>query len=374
MVPWHYILRNLGRRKLRTGMTVGGIALVVAIYAAMSSVADGMVGSFRSTGAPDEMVITQAGALNVDVSNIDRAALTYVQTLDGVALDGAVPLVGPELWLGCVAEVRGEPVELSVRGVDAAARPVYGQVRIEQGEWPGPGYRALVGAAVAARLGLEVGEPIRCEGAEWTITGRLSSDGRVYDQEVWVNIDDLAAAAKRTTFTSFTIRVRDVPSGQALLEAINENRRFPLVARFASDFYARTGAMSMVMANTGTFIALVIALGAVFGGMNTMYAAVAHRRREIGMLRAVGFGGRAILLAFLAESLLIAFAGGLLGLLLGLALSLLPFDMPLLSQSVTGLSGAVVFRSLLLVLVIGLVGGGLPALQAARLRVVDVLR
>lgn len=374
MVPWPYILRNLGRRRLRTVMTIGGVALVVAIYAAMSSVAEEMVSSFRSTGGPDEVVITQAGALNVDVSNIERAALTYVQTLDGVAHLEDRPLVSPELWLGCQAVSRGAEVELNVRGVGEDARPVYTQVRLERGEWPAPGYRAAVGSALAARLGLDLGATLRFEEAEWTVDGILASDGRVYDQEIWVNLDDLAAAANRTTYTSLTIRVQDTVAGSALLEAVNENRRFPLVAQFAADYYARTGAMSMVMASTGTFIALVIALGAIFGGMNTMYAAVAHRRREIGVLRALGYGPKAVMSAFLAESLVMSVSGGLIGLLLGLALSLLPIEMPLLAQSVGGLSAGIAVRSLGLVLVIGLVGGGLPALQASRLRVVEALR
>lgn len=374
MVPLKYIIRSLGRRKLRTLMTIVGVALVVAIYAAMSAVATTMLRSFQSTGSPDEVVVVQAGALALDFSHVNRGTLGYVQTLDGVALQGERPLVSPEMGLGCVAEVNGEERDLTIRGVTETARSVYRQVRLVEGEWPQPGQRVAIGHTASVKLGLGLGDSLSFEGERWTIVGILDGGGRVYDQEVWTDLDDLAAAANRRTYTSFVIRAENVAAAATLVEGINDNRQFPLQAQLAPDFYARTGGMSIWMATLGQFIAIIIALGAAFGGMNTMYSAVAGRRREIGVLRSLGFSRSAILLAFLLESLALCAVGGALGLVLGLGLSLVPIDVPFLPASRVTLELPQVMWSLVLALLIGLFGGGLPSLQAARMNLVDALR
>jgi putative ABC transport system permease protein len=219
-----------------------------------------------------------------------------------------------------------------------------------------------------------LGESVEFEGQAWTIVGLLDGGGRVYDQEIWVDLDELAAAANRLTFSSYTLLVRDSSAVPALVEELNEGRRYPLTAQAAAEFYARTGGMEIFMAFLGTFISIVIALGAGFAGMNTMYAAVAGRRREIGVLRALGFGRGAILTSFLLESIMLCLAGGVIGLALGWALSFVPIDLPLLPSSHVGLGVPQALQSLVLAATVGLIGGGLPALQAAKLTVVDALR
>jgi len=374
MVPLQYILRSLGRRKLRTVMTILGVALVVAIYAAMSAVADTMIRSFRSTGAPDEVVLIQAGALSVDFSTVQRETLTWVQTQGGVATSGERPLVSPELCLGSVAEVGGEEHDVSLRGVTDIAPAVYGQVRLGSGAWPEPGHRATVGRAMATKLGLSEGDSFEVEGEQWTVVGILDGGGRVYDQEIWVDLDDLAAAANRTSYSSYTVRTESPAAAVALTEAVSANRRFPLRGQLAADFYARAGGMSIAMATMGQLIAIIIALGAAFGGMNTMYSAVAGRRREIGVLRALGYRRGAVLLAFLLESLALCVIGGLIGVVLGQLLSMVPFDVPFLPASRVTLGAPQIAWSLVLAVMVGLFGGGLPALQASRIPVVDALR
>lgn len=374
MVPLKYIVKSLGRRKLRTAMTIVGIALVVAIYAAMSAVATTMVRSFRSTGSPDEVVVIQAGALSLDFSHVDRGSLGYVQTLDDVALHGDRPLVSPELRLGSVAQVNGEERDLSIRGITETARLVYRQVRLFEGQWPHPGQQVAIGRTASVKLGLGLGDSLSFEGERWIVVGILDGGGRVYDQEVWTDLDDLAATANRRTYSSYVIRAGNVGAAEALVETINDNRRFPLQAQLAPAFYARTGGMSIWMATLGQFIAIIIALGAAFGGMNTMYSAVASRRREIGVLRSLGFSRGAILLAFMLESLALCAAGGALGLVLGLGLSFVPIDVPFLPASRVVLELPQILWSLVLALLIGLFGGGLPSLQAARMNLVDALR
>lgn len=375
MVPLSYIFRSLGRRKLRTVMTIAGVAFVVALYASMSAVADTMVRSFKTTGAPDEVVIVQAGAMVVDFSHIDRSTLSFVQTLDGVAVGpGEIPAVSAELCVGTVAEVSAAERDISVRGVTAHGPGVYSQVRLVEGSWPRSGGHVTLGRVAATKLDMEIGDSLELEGRSWTVAGILEAGGRVYDQEVWVDLDDLAAAAHRTTYSSYTVRAENRAEAAAIVESIAESRRYPLRAQLASDFYARSGGMSIWMAQLGKLIALVIALGAAILGMNTMYSAVASRRRELGMLRALGFGRGAVLLSFVLESLLQCVIGGVLGIGLGYGLSSIPMDIPFLPASQVSLGLPNVLWSLVLALFVGLFGGGLPALRAARLKVSEALR
>lgn len=374
MLPLTYILRNVRRRRLRTGLTIAGIALVVAVYFLMGSVAETMVRSFRSTGAPEELVIVQAGAMLVDYSNIDRSSLTYVQTLDGVASEDGQPLVAPELALPSVIVVDGRERKALVRGVTAIAPAVYRQVEVTTGDWPGPGHRAAIGQSLAAKLGVEIGDSLEIEGGRFQVAGLIDAGGRVFDQEVWVDLEELAAAANRKTYSSYTLRADDVSVVPDIIETISENRRFPLSAQDAPRFYRRTAGMASFMASLGKMIAMIVAIGAVFGGMNTMYAAVAARRREIAVLRALGYRKVSILGAFLVESLVIALAAGVLGILLGTVIALSPIELPYSPSGMVSLSSSQAISALLLAAIIGLVGGGLPAIQAARTGVIQELR
>ena len=366
MLPITYIVRNLLRRRLRTGLTVVGIALVVAVYFLMSAVADTLVKSFTSTGGPDEVVISQAGAMTVDYSHVDRSSRTWVETLDGVAWQDDRPLVAPELAFGSIVEIAGRPHKVSVRGVTDAAPAVLRQADLAAGAWPATGHRATIGSTLAGKLGLALGDRMRIEGAAWTVAGILDSGGRVHDQEIWVELDELAAAANRTTYSSYTVRADDPAAAAELIEVINENRRFPLAAQQASAFYRRTRGMSAFMAALGKFIAMIVAIGAVFGGMNTLYASVAARRREIAVLRALGYRRGSILGAFLGESMLLCLAAGVLGITLGAIIATLPIQLPFSAGGAVDLGLRQVVSALLLSAAIGLLGGGLPALQAAR--------
>lgn len=310
----------------------------------------------------------------VDYSNIDRSSLTYVQTLDGVASEEGQPLVAPELALPSIIVVDGKERKAGVRGVTAMAPTVYRQVELATGDWPGPGHRAAIGRSLAAKLGMEIGDSLEIEGDRFRIAGLLDAGGRVYDQEVWVDLEELAAAANRKTYSSYTLRAVDAAAVPDIVETISENRRFPLSARDAPSFYRRTSGMASFMASLGEMIAMVVAIGAVFGGMNTMYAAVASRRREIAVLRALGYRKVSILGAFLVESLLIALAAGVLGVLLGTIIALSPIELPYSPSGMVSLGSSEAIAALVLAAIIGLVGGGLPAIRAARTSVLEELR
>lgn len=374
MVPLRYTLRSLGRRKLRTAMTVGGVALVIALYATMSSVGETMTGAFRATGAPDEVVVVQTGAMTVDFSKVGRDTLPYLETLDGLARAGGRPLVSPELCLSATVRAGAIERDASLRGLTEIAPSVYGQVTLAEGAWPSPGRHASVGRTLADKLGVGVGDSLVFEGETWTVAGILEAGGRVYDQEIWVDLDDLAGATHRTEYSGYTLRTSSRSAAATLIDTVNGARRFPITAMTAHAFYARASGMARFMAVLGSFIALVVAFGAAFGGMNTMYSAVARRRREIGVLRALGYRPSAVLFAFLVESLFLCLLGGVAGLLVAAAISQLSLDLPYTAASHISIGTAQVVWSLVIAAIVGVAGGCLPALRAARMKVVDALR
>jgi putative ABC transport system permease protein len=356
-------------------MTVAGIAVAIAIYSVMGAIAETMVKRFQATGLADEVVIVEGGAISVDFSHIARTSLAYVQTLPGVVQAGQVPLVSPELYLGSIVKHRDLEQDVAVRGVTAVAGILYRQATLAQGDWPGTGLRAVIGTAIAKRLGLNIGDHFDLEGEHWTVSGILDGSDKVYDQEIWVELEELSAAAKRTTFSHYVVRAVDRDAAERLIETVNEGRQYPLLARSAPEFYASAGAMSTFMAFIGRFIAMIMAIGAALGGMNTMYSAVAGRRREVGILRVLGYRRRSVLLSFLCESSLISMIGGIAGLMLGVLLSRISvIDLPYLLENRVSIGMAQVVSSLILALIIGVVGGLLPSLNAARTPLIDALR
>lgn len=374
MLPLKYVLKSLDRRRLRTLLTITGVALTIALYVAMAAVSDTMVRAFAATGAPTEVVISQAGSLNVEFSNVERGTRTFVETLDGVAQADGRALVGPELYLRGEGRIGDVTDDITIRGVTDIAPKVYGEVSLTEGRWPEAGHTATVGRAMVARYGIAVSDTLGLEGARFTVVGVLDSGGRVYDQEVWVDLDDLAAETNRADYSSYTVRTTDPVAAAALVDAIAGSRRFPIAAMPAASFYAQSGAMAQATAGLARFIAFIIVLGAIFAGMNVMYSAVAGRRREIGVLRALGFRRGSILLAFLVESLLICGVAGVLGIVLGSAIAFVPLDLPYVVEQRVHVGAPQAVGAVVVAVVIGLFGGLLPALQAARIEVVDALR
>ncbi len=375
-VPLRYNLRSLAGRPARTTATIVGIAAVVTVYVVMSSVAATMRDAFHSTGRADEAVVLQAGALNPEFSSMTREAGTYLRTLPRVAHNATgEPLVSPELYLASRATAPRGARDVMVRGVAPISREVYRDVTVTRGAFVQSGRRVLVGAVAAHTLGdLHVGETVRFEGQDWTVAGILAAGGRVWEQEIWVDLDELAAVSNHTDLTNYVVRVDSAGGMAGLLDEVNGCRRFPLQAMSAPAAYARVGGMNLWMAALGQFIALVIALGAVFGGMNTMFGAVAHRSREIGILRVLGFRRPAILVSFLAESIVIGAVAGVLGAAAGWGVGHLPMRIPFLVASSATVGLRQMASGVVLAAFVALLGGALPAIHAARMRVIDAIR
>ena len=374
MIPMKYVTKGLVRRKGRTILTVASVASVIAVFAAMNAVTQAMVNSFKSTGLPDEIVIMERGAMTVDLSRIQRGTLSYVQTLPGVMIEDNKPLVSPEMCIGTNVLIQGRKVELSIRGVTPIARDVYRQTKVVAGDWPSQGKKVAVGQAIANKYDMVVGDSVTFQEESWTVTGILGGEGTVYDQEIWADLDEVAAVSHRKTFSNYAIRLRTPADADILVKKINSTQRYPLLAMKAATFYSQSGAMAIFLAGIGSFISFIMAIGAIFGVMNTMYSHTAARRREIAIMKAIGFKAKAILGAFVVESIMLGLAGGVFGLAFASGIALVPVDLPYLPAGNVTLGGAQVSSALIMGVFVGLLGGLLPSIQAARLVVVKEIR
>ena len=374
MIPMKYIAKNLIRRKGRTILTVAAVASIIAVFAAMNAVTQKMVNSFKSTGLSEEIVIMERGVMTVDLSRIQRETLSYVQSLPQVMIENSKPLVSPEMYLGTNVRIQGREVELSVRGVKPISREVYRQPKVVTGDWPSQGKKITVGQAIAHKYDIVVGDTIAFQGESWTVAGIVDGEGTVYDQEIWADLDELAAVSYRNTYTNYVVQLRSSADARILVEEINATQRYSLRALNAADFYRQSGAMAFFLAGIGKFISFVMAIGAIFGVMNTMYSHAAARRREIAIMKAIGFKTKAILGTFAGESMMLGLAGGVLSLILASGIALVPIDLPYLPAGKVTIGSGQVYSALIMSIFVGLLGGLLPSIQAARLVVVHEIR
>ncbi len=388
MLPLRYSARSLWQRRSRSALTVGVIALVVVALGLLSGLASSLCGSVQGAGSPENLIVLRKGATSDGASALPLEVYQVVRFFDGIArgADGE-PLVSPELLVQPFgATRRGTRESASVRGVEAAAFLVHDGVRIAQGRALEPSSgEAIVGRAAAARYrDAELGGRLRLGNSSWNVVGIFEARGSVLESEIWVDARELARDVKRPSpYSSLRLRVAEAADQAALVRRIEDDPRFALAASVESEYYARQAASTDALYVVVGGLALLAGIGAAFGAMNTLYASVQARTREIGTLRALGFSRTAIATAFLLESLLISLAGFALGSALAwlgaAAISAVVGEVSLFANDGVALVslrvGALdLLLAFSLALAIGLGGALLPALRAARLRPVDALR
>jgi putative ABC transport system permease protein len=383
-LPISYNLRNLRVRWRANVLAIAGIALVVAVFVVLAAMAAGFRGALRSTGRPDNAIVVQKGATSELVSGFKREAAERVMLDERVSRgpDGT-PLASPEILvvanLPRVAD--GSLVNVTLRGVTSRAFDVRGGIRVIKGRRVTPGlYELLVGDKAASRFGLEVGRTVRVQKREWDVVGVFASEGSGFESELWGDLDVMASQLHREgSYQSLVLRLRDPASLDAFATDVADTPGLQVEVKQERQFYEdAAGPTGKAILGLAVFVSAVMGIGAVFGAMNTMYAVVAARMREIGTLRALGFSRRAILAAFVVESAFLALLGGLLGCALAL-----PAD------GLTAATGgpnfaelAFAFRvtvqevaaGLVFAVLMGICGGLLPALRGARLPIVNALR
>jgi len=385
-IPLKYILRNFKSRRLTTAITVLGIAMVVFVFAAVLMMAYGIEKTLIATGSPDNVIVARKSA-NGEISSIVlRDDYNTLLTLPHIAKssDGKPLISGETVVIINLNKRTGGLSNICVRGVARTAFTLRPQVKMIEGRVFNPGAREIiVGSSIAKNfIGGNIGNTVTFGGDTWTIVGRFDGGGSGFDSEIWGNNDQLQDAFNRQDgYSTVTFKLDQPDAFSAFKAAFN---REPRLQQFEpkpeQKFFAEQSEnMALFIHILGIFITIVFSFGATIGAMITMYAAVANRTVEVGTMRALGFRRRSILTAFLTESLVIAFIGGVVGLAFAsvlqfFSISTLNFSSFAELEFSFALSPSIISWSLFFSITMGLLGGFLPAVRAARLNIVNALR
>ncbi len=385
-IPLAYNLRSVRERWTSAVVAVLGIAGTVGVFVAMLALANGFRATLVSSGSPANAMVRRAGSNSEMESILPLEQTRPVEDAPGVVRDGPTPLVSAEVVVIAAFPLRqtGTDANVQVRGVSPRALAVRQGVRVAEGRFFTPGLPELVvgQGAVKAYAGLDLGSTIPFGGATWSVVGIFDAGGSAFDSEVWCDADVLNATYQRPRglYQSVTARLASADAFPAFKAALQGDPRLTVLAEREVDYWARQSrTVTTLILVLGSLVASVMGVGAVFGALNTMYAAVAERGREIAVLRALGFGAGSVVASFVFEALVIAFLGGVIG-----GIAVLP-----LNGLITGTMNwqtfahlAFAFRitppllllGLLLALAMGLLGGLPPAIRAARRPVAAALR
>ena len=384
-LPISYNVRNVRNRWQVTLLAVSGIALVVAVFAVLMSMSEGFASALRSTGTDQNALVVQRGSASELTSWIPLDQRNMIVAHDVVArgADGAA-MVSPEIVVVTMkAKTDGEPTNVTIRGVTLKGQEVRGGIRIVQGRNYAPGLtEVIVGEKIATRVpGLALGSVVKLQKRDWTVVGLFTSRGGAFESEIWGDLDSVGQAFERTGGSNaMAVRLKEPGQVKALDAWIRANPQMQLQAVEERKYYEdQAGPLAKILRILATVVAVIMGIGAVFGAMNTMYAIVAARTREIGTLRALGFSRRAILFSFVVESMALALLGGIVGCLLALPMNGYSTGT---GQTQSFSEIAFAFRvtpqiaalGIAFAVVMGLVGGLLPALRAARLPITTALR
>ncbi|MBI1806449.1 MAG: ABC transporter permease [Ignavibacteria bacterium] len=385
-IPLTYTLKSLWTRKLTTTLTIGGISMVVFVFAAVLMLAYGVEKTLIETGSDENVIVIRKAAQAELQSQIDRDAANIIKTLPELAAtpDGK-PFAANELFvlINIFKKGSGDMGNVTVRGITSESMLLRPQIKILEGKMFTAGTsEIIVGSSIAKRFqGCTIGERLKFGGNYWTIVGVFDGNGTGFDSEIWGDVEQMLPAFGRPVFSSLTFRLKNQSDFDALKTKIESDRRLNyLEIQHEKEYYAeQSRLMAIFIRVIGTVVSIIFSFGATIGAMITMYAAVANRTVEIGTLRSLGFRRRNILAAFLIESVLIASLGAAIGLFTASFLQLFVIstvNFGTFSELAFGftLSLAVIKYTAIFALGIGFIGGFLPAVRAARLNIVNALR
>ncbi|HXU79595.1 MAG TPA: ABC transporter permease [Methylomirabilota bacterium] len=385
-LPLTYNVRNVLVRWRTTLFTVLGITLVVAVYVLLQSMAAGIEKSSASTGDPRNVMIVRKGSTAESSSQVSREQFRLIPYLPEVARDAqGRPLVSADVLVLIALPRRNVEGEANVlmRGISPVGMELRPQVRLVEGRWFTPGKRELVvSRRLAARFAnFNIGDSFKTGGKQLTVTGWIDGGGTAFDSEIWMDADEARSIFDRENYSSVLVRLADTASATTFTNRIETDKRLPLHADLEVYYYAAQTRTAMPFRFLGNFLAISMSIGAVFAAMNTMYASVGARTREIGTLRVLGYRRRAILLSFIIEGALLSLLGGVLG--CGVAWVL---------HKYFGTTGTISFESfselvfrfritpwlaikgMIFSVLVGIIGSLLPAIRASRLPVISALK
>ncbi len=384
-IPLSYSYRNLLARRLTSFLTAAGMALVVFVFAAALMLTEGLRKTLVATGSRDNAVILRAGSETEVQSVIDRTQAGIILASPEIAAGTGGRLGAAEaiVLINLPKRLTGRPANLMIRGAELpASLAVRREVRLKEGRWFRPGSNELVvGQQVAARFqNAALGGVLRFAMRDWQVVGVFDAGNTGFASEIWGDREQLLQAFRRTAFSSVIVRLRQPGDFEGLKARLEADPRLPVQVRREVEFYeAQSRRLADFIRLLGLVLTGIFGLGAVLGAMVTMYAQVGTRVSEIGTLRALGFLRRDILLAFLLESALLGLAGWLLGLVPASLLNFYTLSTVNWASFAEltfrfSLTGGIVLQSLAFGVGMGLLGGLLPAIKAARLPLIEALR
>ena len=384
-IPFSYNARSVLVRRAGTAMAIISVAATVAVFVSVMALASGIERVFSGTGHPLNLVVIREGSQVETNSSIQVPVFQALRYLPGIQKTAAgEPLISPELLvLVFIPRAAGgsDRAHVVLRGTTANGLLLRDQVRLAGGRFFRSGLRELVvSRTMSRRFALGIGSVINFGGSDWQVVGLTDGAGSAYDSELWTDVASVADDFNRSEiYSSVLLRAEDPPAAAQLASRIAGDQRIRLQARPEIAYFREQMRTSMPIKILGRFIAIVMAIGACFAAMNAMYASVAYRSREIATLRVLGFSRRAVLAAFVIESVLLALVGGALGCLLALpvhglstgTMSFYTFSEIAFHFRVTP---GLLLQGLIFAAAVGLVGGFLPAQMAARRGLLDGLR
>jgi putative ABC transport system permease protein len=379
-------IMSIPQRRGAVAATIIGIAGVVAVFIGVLSIAAGFKRAMTASGSPDAAIVLRSGADSEMVSGFGREETRVIADAPGVARNATGALASAELFviINLPKRSTGTDANVPLRGVESAATEVRDNLKFVEGRMFVWGKNEVVVGLGAARefVGLEVGSAIKVGREQWTVVGVFSANGGIAESEIWTDAKVLQGAYSRgDSFQSVSVRLASPGAFQQFKDALTANPQLNVKVLRPAEYYAEQSQMLTTLITTlGYLIAALMAVGAIFGALNTMYSAVAARTREIATLRALGFGSGAVVIALMIESLVLALAGGAIG----AGLSYLAFDnfraatMNWQSFSQVTFAFAVtpqlLAQGVIWAVVIGTFGGLFPAIRAARLPIAAALR
>jgi putative ABC transport system permease protein len=384
-IPLSYIARNLWSRRLTTTLTAGGLALVVFVFATVLMLDAGLKKTLVTTGEYDNVVAIRKGAETEIQSVIYRDQANIIEMHDAVALgaDGQRLVSKETVVLIGLTKVGGDqPTNVIIRGVSPMGFTLRPQVKLSSGRQFRLGTSEIVvGSAIAKGFaGAALGDHLHFAQRDWTVVGTFDAGGSGFDSEIWGDVDQLMPAFRRIAFSSMVVRLADTNLFDRFQTDIDADPRLADQVKREQVFYSdQSKALSTFINILGLTLSTIFSIGATIGAMITMYASVANRVAEIGTLRALGFKRINVLAAFLLEALLLGLVGGIAGLLFASLMQFASFTTTNFQTFANiafrfTLTPAIIVETLLFALFMGLLGGFLPAVRAARMKIVDSLR
>ncbi len=384
-IPLSYVMRNLWVRRVTTVLTAGGMALVVYVFATVMMMSEGIKETLVSTGQPDNVIVLRKGAGTEINSAITRGQSATAEALPGIATDAqGHRQVSREVAVLNSQQRRDstETANVTMRGTSAVGLAIRPQVKLVQGRMFRPGTsEIIVGQAVTRGFAhMSLGDTVTMAGREWVVVGVFDAQRSGFDSEIWADVNTVMQAYRRAIYSAIYFKLSSAEAYEHIQRAVANDPTLQLDVKLEQQFYEeQSEASTKFIKLLGVILSVIFSIGAIVGAAITMFAAVASRIGEIGTLRALGFRSEAVLLAFLGESLGLALVGGLVG--LAGASAMQAVNISTLNYATFSevafrfkLTWSVGVQTMVFALVMGFLGGFVPAWRAARLSIIECLR